>query len=404
VPAPRTQIALLALAQLLAMTLWFSATAVLPSLERAWDLGPTGAAWLTAAVQLGFVIGALASAVFNLPDLLPPRRLVAISAVLGAAANLALALLVTSLGPALALRFLTGVFLAGVYPPSMKIAAGHVTGRSRGLAIGVLVGALTVGSATPHLVAGVLDGAALSFEVVLCTSSALAVLGAILVVTVVTDGPHAPPRAPFDAHQIGKVLRNRSVLLANAGYCGHMWELYAMWTWLVTFLVASAGEAHERAARLIAFASIGVAGAFGAAAGGWIADRVGRTRVTMTAMAISGTCCLVSPAVYGAPWLWLVPFGVVWGASVIADSAQFSAAVTELTEPDYVGTALTLQTSLGFALTMITIWGLPWLAEIEGVGWRLAFVALAPGPFLGCLAMGRLRLRPDAGRMAGGRR
>lgn len=386
------------------MTLWFSATAVLPALEDAWELGPTGAAWLTAAVQLGFVVGALTSAVFNLPDLLPPRRLVAASAVLGAAANLALALCVTSLGPALALRFLTGVCLAGVYPPGMKIAAGHVTGRSRGLAIGVLVGALTIGSATPHLVAGILDGSSLSFELVLSISSALALVGAILMVTAVGDGPHAPPPVPFDVHQIGRVLRNRSVLLANAGYCGHMWELYAMWTWLVTFLMASSDGAHERAARVFAFAAIGVAGAFGAAAGGWLADRAGRTRVTVIAMAISGTCCLASPALYGAPWLLLVPFGLVWGACAVADSAQFSAAVTELTETDYVGTALTLQTSLGFALTMVTIQGLPLLAEIDGVGWQYAFVALAPGPFLGCIAMARLRRRPDAARMAGGRR
>jgi MFS family permease len=181
-----------------------------------------------------------------------------------------------------------------------------------------------------------------------------------------------------------------------------MWELYAMWTWLVAFLSASAADAGGRAARLLAFASIGVAGAIGAAAGGWWADRAGRTRVTVAAMAVSGGCCLLSPALYGAPWLWLVPFGVLWGASVIADSAQFSAAVTELTEPDYVGTALTLQTSLGFALTMVTIWGLPWLAEVAG--WQFAFLALAPGPLLGCVFMGRLRRRPDAARMAAGRR
>lgn len=395
---PASQVSLLAFSQLLVMTLWFSATAVMPALEQAWQLGPTGRAWLTASVQLGFVAGALVSAMCNLPDLVAPRRLIAVAALGGAVANLVLALFVSSLAPALVLRFATGVCLAGVYPPGMKVAAGHVTGRSRGTAIGVLVGALTLGSATPHLVAG-WD---LPHRMVLAISSALAVVGALIVSRWVGDGPHAAAPVPFDRGQIGRVLRNRSVSLANLGYCGHMWELYAMWTWLVTFLAASLGEGATNDARLLGFVSIGVAGAFGAAGGGWLADRWGRTRLTVLAMAVSGACCLAAPAVYGAATAVLLLFGLVWGVSIIADSAQFSAAVTELADPAYVGTALTLQTSLGFALTMVTIWGLPELAEL--VGWRWTFVALAPGPLLGCWAMARLRAHPDALKLAGGRR
>ena len=399
---PIRQLTLLAVGELLAMTLWFSATAVLPALSAAWALSPTGAAWLTAAVQAGFVVGALASAVLNLPDVLPPRRMFWLSALAGALANLLLAWWAQGIAAALVLRFLTGLFLAGVYPPGMKIAAGHVSGRGRGLAIGVLVGSLTLGSATPHLVAGLFDARGLSYPLVLTVSSVLALLGALMVATLVTDGPYAPAPAPFDPRQLGRVLRDRAVLLANLGYFGHMWELYAVWAWLAVFLSAALGSADPAAPRLAAFVTIGIAGAAGAFLGGWLADRIGRTTVTIGAMAISGACCVLSAWAYAGPAWLLFAFGLVWGASVIADSAQFSASVTELSAPAYMGTALTLQTSLGFALTMVTIWGLPLLAE--HVGWRYAFLALAPGPFLGCWAMAALRRRPEAVRLAGGRR
>ena len=396
----RSQLALLALAELAAMTLWFSATAVLPSITAAWSLSASAAAWMTAAVQLGFVVGALGSALLNLPDVLPPRRMFWICALAGALANAALVAWVDSAAPAIALRFATGVCLAGVYPPGMKIAASHVTGAGRGLAIGVLVGALTLGSATPHLVAGVLGDETLPWRAVLGTSSALAALGALVVARLVRDGPHAPPVARFDPRLALRVLRERGVRLANLGYFGHMWELYAMWSWFALFLAATGAD--PRAARLTTFLVIGVAGAAGALAGGWLADRLGRTRVTIAAMAMSGACCLASPLAFVLPAPAVLLFGLVWGASIIADSAQFSAAVTELASPESMGTALTLQTSLGFALTLLPIWGLPLAAE--ALGWRFAFVLLAPGPILGCAAMARLRALPEATRMAGGRR
>ena len=406
------QLALLAIAQLFGMTLWFSATAVLPSLRVAWSLTPTQAAWLTAAVQLGFVVGALGSALLNLPDVLPPRRMCAAAAVLGAGCNVLLALAVDSIGPALALRFATGVCLAGVYPPGMKIAAGHASGRERGFAIGVLVGALTLGSATPHLLAALVQDR-LPDRAVLLTASALALLSAVLVIRFVGDGPYAAPPARFDRRQIGRVLRDRPLLLANLGYLGHMWELYAMWAWLAVFLADAlasrashamvAGSPHDLVQpRFAAFAIIGVSGCLGAVAGGRLADRIGRTAVTIGAMAISGTCCILSPWFYAAPLGAMLAFGLVWGASIIADSAQFSASVSELSDPAYIGTALALQTSLGFALTLVTIWGLPLIAE--NIGWRWAFLVLAPGPFLGCIAMAALRRRPESLRLAAGHR
>jgi predicted MFS family arabinose efflux permease len=284
----------------------------------------------------------------------------------------------------------------------MKIAAGHVSGRARGLAIGLLVGALTLGSATPHLVAALVDAGALPYRTVLAASSLAALGGALLVGLVVRDGPHAAPPAPFDPRQVGLILRDRPVLLANLGYFGHMWELYAMWTWLAVFLTGALGPEQAGQARFTTFVTIGVAGGIGAVLAGWLADRAGRTAVTIAAMAVSGGCCLLSAWAYQWPAWALAAFGLVWGASIIADSAQFSASVTELAPAAYIGTALTLQVCAGFALTLIPIWGLPLLAE--ATGWRWAFVALAPGPFLGCWAMARLRRRPEALRLAGGRR
>ncbi len=399
---PGRALALIAVAQVLAMTLWFSATACLPSLRILWNLSPSASAWLTAAVQLGFVLGALVSAVFNLPDRLPPRRLFAGAALLGALLNLLLAWAAQGAALALVLRFLTGVCLAGVYPPGMKIAAGHVDSSRRGMAIGLVVGALTLGSATPHLVAALLGDARMPHHLVLTVSSALAVVSALLVGRFATDGPYASRPVPFDVHEIGRVLRSRALLLANLGYLGHMWELYALWSWLAVFLAASMRGSSPAAPRLVAFFCIGVAGSAGAIVAGWAADRIGRTAVTMAALCVSGGCCLLSALFYGAPLWLLVSFGVVWGASVIADSAQFSACVTELSEPEYMGTALTLQTSLGFALTLIPIWTLPWVAT--HAGWQFAFWMLAPGPLLGAWAMASLRRHPDAVRLAAGRR
>jgi predicted MFS family arabinose efflux permease len=237
---------------------------------------------------------------------------------------------------------------------------------------------------------------------VLGAASALAALGSLLVARFAVDGPYAPRRAPFDPRQVGHVLRDRPVLLAIGGYLGHMWELYAVWAWLAVFLGAALGDARAASPRWIAFFAIGVAGCAGALAAGWLADRLGRTAVTIGAMAISGACCLASAAVFGAPAEILVAFGLVWGASAVADSAQFSAAVSELADPAYMGTALTLQTSFGFALTLVTIWLLPYVAA--AFDWRFAFLVLVPGPVFGCVSMALLRRHPAAARLAAGRR
>jgi len=381
------------------MSLWFSGSAVVPALTREWRLSETAAGWLTLSVQIGFVVGTLLSALFNLPDIISPRHLFTLTAICGAIVNAAFGWFAHSASVGITLRFLTGMFLAGVYPPAMKILATWFR-HGRGLALGVLVGALTLGKATPYLINGV---GSYNWRTNVTFVSLLAVMGGVVVLLFVSDGPFALPAARFDLSQAGKVFRNRGVRLANLGYLGHMWELYAMWTWIPFMIRASLSARHSSPAfaEVGSFVVIGC-GAVGCVVAGLIADRVGRTIVTSVAMAISGSCCLVIGFFFGANPIALLIVAAIWGASVVADSAQFSACVTELGDPQYIGTALTIQTCLGFLLTTISIELIPRLEKL--VGWRYAFVILAPGPLFGVLSMLRLRGLPEAEKIAHGRK
>jgi MFS family permease len=379
-------LALVSLAELLAMGLWFGVSAVAPQIAKEWSLDASTTAWLTLGVQLGFVAGTLLSATLNLPDVINVRYLFALCAFLGALANALLAWLATGVTLAIALRFLTGVCLAGVYPPGMKIiATWFKTGR--GFALGVLIGALTLGKASPYLINVIGSG---NWRVNAGILSILAALSSLIVLRFVGEGPYALPNQPFDAKQITRVFANRGVRLANFGYFGHMWELYAMWTWAPVMIRASIAASGDspKLAEVASFVMIG-AGALGCIVAGLVADRIGRPIVAASAMLGSGACCLVIGFLYGKAPLALLAVATFWGATVVADSAQFSACVTELGDPRYLGTALTLQTCVGFLITTISIRMMPLL--VARVGWEWAFAFLAPGPFLGIFAMMRLR-------------
>jgi MFS family permease len=386
-PGAWSQLGILSLVQLLGMTLWFSATAVTPALSRELGMTRAEAAWLTMAVQGGFVAGTLTIAILNLADRISARHLVCMGALGGAAANVAV-LVAPSSWIAIGLRLLTGVALAAIYPPAMKIAASWFR-FGRGFALGLLIAALTLGKAVPYLITTLFGD---NWRLPLVIASVLAFAAALIVITLVRNGPYLADTAPFDPYAIRRILANRGARLAILGYLGHMWELYAMWTWIgafaaASFLAAGLGARSTAAGSLAAFLAIG-SGAAGCALAGYVADRLGKARVARWALIGSAACCLLTIAVYGrAPALtfFLV---MAWGFVVVADSAQFSALVSEHAPANHVGTALTLQTSLGFLLTMVTIDGLPRVAS--AVGWQYAAVLLVPGPVLGAVAMRQL--------------
>ncbi len=394
-------ILLLAICEVFALALWFSATAVIPALKQDYALTSLQSSLITSSVALGFVVGTLISAVYGLADRIRPRLFFMAACLTAAAANLAiLAVLPTSLAVPL-LRLLVGMCMAGIYPVGLKIVASWAQ-RDMGLLVGLLVGALTLGSAAPHLVNAF---PLFDWRVTILVASALAAAAGLLI-NLVEVGPNLRRAPKFQPRFALQAWTKKSLRLANFGYFGHMWELYAMWGWAGLFLSESFairpgdGQA-EVYAKLLTFATIAVGG-LGCLFGGIFADRIGRTTLTMGAMAISGTCAILAGLLFGAnPWLVTLLF-LIWGIAVVADSAQFSASVMELAEPWLVGTMVTVQTSVGFLLTILTIHMIPPLVEL--VGWRYAFASLAIGPFLGIWAMGVLRGLPDARQLANGHR
>jgi len=383
-----------------AMPVWFAATASLSVIRLHWTLSPFHEALLTSSVQLGFVAGTGTSALLSLADRFNLRVLFASSSAVAGVANLAI-LAFEPTSPAIpALRLVTGFCMTAVYPVGMKLTATWAAG-DLGLLIGLLVAALTLGSAFPNLLAS-LGGFDWRLSIL---EAAIGALLAAFVIRFAAIGPVVTRAPPLRIANALDAWRNKPLRLANFGYLGHMWELYAMWAWIGAFM-ASTLQAHYGAnppisPALATFAIVG-SGALGAMGCGWVADQLGRTLVTMASMLVSGCCAIGLGFMFGHRIWPIMALGVVWGIAVIADSAQFSAAATELSDRGLIGTMLTVQTCVGFLLTIVSIQVLLWVQNL--VGWHYAFSVFAVEPFLGVIAMGMLRARPETARLAGGRR
>jgi MFS family permease len=382
--------------------LWFSATAILPGLRDEGNISSLTASLFTSAVQIGFVVGSLVSAFSGLADRIDPRKLFMVAALLGACANAGILLVDLNSGWVILFRFITGICMAGVYPIGMRLAATWAR-KDMGLMIGLLVGALTLGSASPYLF-NVFGGVDWKFTLILASFGAMT---SAILINFAVIGPNYKKAPAFKPVQALQSWTRPALRYANIGYLGHMWELYAMWAWIGVFLSESflisysdRGLAQTHAA-FATFLTIGV-GTIGCVAGGIYADRFGRTTLTIIAMAVSGLCALVVGHLFGGDPVIVVVVCLIWGFSIVADSPQFSASIAELAEPSLVGTMLTIQTSMGFLLTLLTIHAMPY--AVTAVGWSGAFSMLAIGPLIGVYAMWRLRRHPESIKLANGKR
>ncbi len=389
---------LLSIALVLAQSIWFSASAIIPQLRSTWELTPSSAAWLTIAVQIGFVCGALVSSLLNLADIVSPRHVIMGGALGAALANF---LLLFAGGPevGIPLRFATGFFLAGVYPPSLKLISTWFR-DDRGLALGILAAAVVMGNGIPHLING-LGG--LDWQIVILVTSFQSLIGGLIAEFIIREGPYPFPTAVFNPRQIRLVMTNRGVRLATLGYIGHMWELFALYAWILVFFIEVFDIQRFGTASTAAYATFAmfVVGAIGSWVGGVLADRWGRTNTTILMLSISGSCVILIGLLFHTNIYLILFVGLIWGFTSVADSAQFSTMVTEAADQSYVGTALTVQLATGFAVTVVTIWLIPILQDL--FSWQWAFTFLVPGPIIGILAMLRLKSLPEAAKIGGGK-
>ncbi len=378
---------MIVVSQFAGTSIWFSGNAVLGELMRTLPSAPPLSGWITGAVQLGFIVGTLVFAILSIADRHSPRWVFLLCAAAGALSNLLTAAAATHLASLLALRFVTGFFLAGIYPVGMKIAAGWYA-RGLGNALGFLVGALVLGTAFPHLLRSTLE--ALPWQTVMFVSSGVCLSGGLLMALLVPDGPYRTAAPPFHPRAVATLLvRHRQLRAAATGYFGHMWELYTLWAFIPLFLSAYASNRPDEPLSLPAWSFAIIAmGSLGCVLGGLVSIRYGSSRVATVQLAASGLCCLLSPVLFAASPELFLAFMLLWGTTVVGDSPQFSAMVARTAPQALVGSALTLVNCIGFSITVVSLALVQWLATVLPIQYVL--VVLTPGPAVGLIAMGPL--------------
>jgi len=376
------------LAVFLATSVWFSGTAAAPILQEDWQLNDVQMAWLTVAVQVGFIVGTFLYSLFNIADIFRARHVFFFSAVLCALFNGIFAFCCSEIGTAVTFRFLTGVFLAGIYPVGMKLVASWFR-TGLGWRLGIMVGALTLGTAFPYFIQAV--GAGLSWKFLAASASILALTGGLIVLRLIPDGPFLRDVAHFDIRAAFRMFKRRSFRLQAIGYFGHMWELYTFWALSSVFFTAALGSKpgdYNFNIPLIAFLIIAV-GTAGCILGGWVSRTWGERKVALLSLVVSGGLCLFSWFLFGMnPWILIILL-LIWGFFVVSDSPQFSALAAVYCPPEYTGTAFAIQNGIGFGITVVSLQVIPWIAQ--SIGWQWAFVFLAPGPIIGAAAMVMLK-------------
>jgi MFS family permease len=388
-------VSLITLAEIMVMTLWFATAAALPSLQQEFGISAAHRSLLAGTTSAGFVTGSFLSALYGIADRYDSRKLFCLSGLVAVAVNLCLLAALPGLVISTILLFIIGASLSGVYPVALKLMATWAVG-DLGMLLAILVGGLTLGSATPHLIDGLVG---IAWRMTIITSSLLACGGSILILFSRLGPGELPPRR-FERRYLLTAWSNPAIRYANLGYFAHMWELYPMWTWIAFYLSSSftaAGLSNVplTTVKLCTFVII-ASGAFGCLIGGHYSKRIGSSRLAMYALLISGSCALLAALVYGGPFWLVLLVALVWGVSIIADSAQFSACVVQFSLAEARGTLLTLQVCLGFLLTTLVTYALPFLTD--GLGWRASCIFLASGPFCGAWVMRKLSLLTSSGK------
>lgn len=379
---PKIILPVIVFSQLAGISLWFAGNAIITDLQSAMNVGIEDTGIVTSAVQLGFIFGSMMFALLSISDRYSPRRIFLLCSILGSGSTLLIYFLASDLLSLLILRFVTGFFLAGIYPIGMKIAAGWYK-EKLGNAIGFLVGSLVLGTAFPHLIKSI--GSSLEWQNIIFIISGFSVIGGVAMYVFVSDGPYISSGTKFNIAAVITIFKYKKLRSAALGYFGHMWELYTFWALIPVILISYLNQnQNEFNISFLSFLIIGF-GSLGCVVGGMISKKTGSAKVAFVQLALSCVCCLIAPIMFHTPVTIFLIFLIFWGIVVVGDSPQYSAIIALESPKGLVGSGLTLVNSIGFAITIVSLWFVYQILNIINISFALMILAL--GPILGLISM-----------------